>query len=177
MAQPRELTSTQFRLRSLIALMFAVAIASWVVTVVPPRLWLVLTIHALPVVAFTICILGAVYLPGGMKAFCLGYGLTLFQVVVLTFLLVDNFDYQFIMRYWEVMALVPVLCIVLPSAVGLVGVYFHGIAQRAKQAERAVTTAIVNRARQQAVQRPRPVVREVLEIRDEAENQTPLVRT
>jgi hypothetical protein len=170
MAQPRELSFAQFRLRSLIGLMLAVAMASWVVTVVPPPLWFILAFHVLPVALLTTCILGAVYLPGAWRAFCLGYALTLLQVVVLTFLLVDNFDYRLIMRSWEIMSLVPVLLMVLPGALGLVGVYFHNIAYRAKQTEAALARAVAARAREQARPRPTRVVREVLEIRDEADD-------
>ena len=173
MAQPRELTASQFRLRSLLGLMLAVAVASWVITVVPPPLWVVLTFHALPVVAFTVCVLGFTYLHGAPRAFCLGYGLTLLQVVVLTFLLVDNFDYRFMFR-WEVMGLVPVMCIVIPGAMGFIGVYFHNVGQRAKQRELALAKAVVTKAKQQAPTRPRPqtVVREVLEIRDDEQDET-----
>ena len=173
MAQPRELSRAQFRLRSLLGLMLAVAVASWVVTVVPPPLWVVFTVHALPAIAFTLSVLGFVYLPGSAKAFCLGYGLTLLQVVVLTFLLVDNFDYHFIFRSWQVLSLVPLMCFVLPGAIGLIGVYFHNVGQRTKQRELALAKAVVIKARQQAPMRtrPRPVVREVLGIRDEAEEQ------
>ena len=176
MAQPRELSASQFRLRWLLGLMLAVAVASWVVKVVPPPLWAVLTIHVLPVVVFTLCVLGFVYLHGAPRAFCLGYGLTLLQVVVLTFLLVEDFDYRSLTRYWQVMALVPVMCIALPGAMGLIGVYFYNVGRRAKQRELALAKAVVIKARQEAQPRPRlqPGVREVLEIRDEAEERSPL---
>jgi hypothetical protein len=149
--------------------MFAVAIASWVVTVVPPPLWIVLAFHVVPVAVLTTCVLGAIYLRGGLRAFCLGFALTLLQVIVLTFLLVEGFDYGFIARHWQVMALVPVLCIVFPGAMGFVAAYFHNVSERARQKEIAVARAVVEKAKQQARHRPKPIVREVLEIRDEAE--------
>jgi hypothetical protein len=170
MAQPRALTSTQFRLRTLLGLMLAVAIFSWVVTIVPPPLWFILAFHVLPVVLLTACILGAIYLPGPWRAFCLGYAITLLQVVVLTFLLVRDFDYRFIMRTWQIMSLVPVLLIVLPGAMGLIGVFFQNIAHRVKQTEAALARAVAAKARQQAQHRPRPMIREVLEIRDEPDD-------
>ena len=179
MAQPRELTASQFRLRSLLGLMLAVAILSWGITFVPPPLWFILGFHALPVVEVTVCILGVVYLKGAWRAFHLGFGLTVLQVVVLTFLLVDNFDYRFITRSWEILGLVPALLVVLPGATGVVGMFFHNIGQRAKQRELALAKAVVVKAKQQPQTRARPqsVVREVLEIRDEAEDQAPLVRS
>jgi len=129
---PHRPSFLQFRLRSLFILTFAVAVLSWLITILPPEFWFILGFPTLPIVGLSASILGVIYLSGWQRAFWLGFGIALLQVMVLGFF-VDAFDGR-VFRDWEALFLIPFFVVVVPVLTGFVGVYFFWLGQANKPA-------------------------------------------
>jgi hypothetical protein len=123
-APSRQLGSFQFRLQSLFIFMLIVAILSWLVTIVPGDFWFLLVLPTLPLVAMTASILGVIYLRGGWRAFWVGYGVCLIQVVVLG-LFFEVFEVRGPFRELEVLILVPLFVVGVPALTGWIGFRFY----------------------------------------------------
>jgi hypothetical protein len=130
MPQSRQLAPFQFSLRWLFIAMLVVAILAWLATVLEEDIWFVLLLPALPLIAMTTSILGVIYLRAGWRAFWVGYGVCLIQVVLLG-LFFKVFDGPF--RELEMLLLVPMFVVAVPSLTGWIGVRFYrnGLSQTA----------------------------------------------
>src|SRR5688572_30793958 len=99
---PRQLAPFQFPLRSLFIATLVVAILAWLVTIMPGDFWFLLLLPTLPLVAMTASILGVIYLREGWRAFWVGYGVCLIQVVLLG-LFFEAFEFRGPFREVEVL--------------------------------------------------------------------------
>jgi hypothetical protein len=130
---PRRPSFFQFRLRSLFILMFSAAIVVWLFTLLEEELIIFFGLMVFPVVALSTSTLGVVYLRGGRRAFWMGFGLALLQVVMLAFVF-EFFDRRF-MREWEAVILLPILLLAMPVGTGFIGVYFQRMGQKQEQSQ------------------------------------------
>ena len=142
MPQPRPLAPFQFPLRWLFIAMLAVAILAWLTTVLEEGIWFILLLPTLPLVALSTSILGAIYLRQGWRAFWVGYGVCLIQVVLLA-MFFDAFEFRGPSREFEILILVPLFVIAVPSLTGWIGYRFYrsGQAQAAAPPAQAAATA------------------------------------
>jgi len=119
----RQLRFFQFRLRSLFIFTLVVAILAWLITVIPGDFWFILLLPTLPIVTLTASILGVIYLREGWRAFWVGYGISLIQIILLG-LFFDIFDRPGLGEL-EMIVFVPGFVIVVPAMTGGIGFYFY----------------------------------------------------
>jgi hypothetical protein len=120
----RPLGLFQFRLRSLFFLTLAVAIFSALVRILPLGVWYLLVIPVMPIMALSASILGVIYLRAQWRAFWLGFGTGIVQIIVLGFY-ADFLPSVFRGNEWEALLLIPFFVLVVPSMTGGIGVWFY----------------------------------------------------
>jgi len=136
----RPLAPFQFSLRWLFIAMLVVAILAWLVTVLEEEIWFILLVPTLPLVALTTSILGAIYLRQGWRAFWIGYGVCLIQVVLLA-MFFEVFEFRGPFREFEVLILVPLFVVAVPALTGWIGYRFYRSGQAQTAAPLAPTAA------------------------------------
>jgi hypothetical protein len=129
---PRKLAFFQFPLRSLFIFTLIVAIISWLITIVPARLWLVLAFPALPVIELSTCILAVIYLRGARRAFACGFLISLVQAILLGVFATDGLRSGYRIQEWEFLLILPAFFILIPAATGWIGEYFFRLGEQAK---------------------------------------------
>jgi hypothetical protein len=134
MRPSRPLAPFQFPLRSLFFLTLAVAVLAALVRILPIGVWYLLVIPVMPIVALSSSILGVIYLRGQWRAFWLGFGTGIVQVIALG-LYVDVLPGAFPMRDWEAILIVPFFILVVPSMTGGIGVWLYVRGQAAQVLE------------------------------------------